>query len=290
MSAIVIYDAVLDVKASTVTYVVDLLSEVRARVGTRSGTWALSAWGQAVMALRWFIDDARMADLVRDDKIGKSTGYAYVHEVINVLAARAPCLADVLVEVKGAGWTHVNLDGTLIATDRVATSGPGRADLWWSGKHRHHGGNIQVVSDPDGWPIWASGVRPGREHDTTCARAATGLIDGLEYLSDNNILTLVDLGYIGVSDVFRTPVKKPSWRRLNLKELVYNRVFRAVHGIGERANSLLKTTFKALRRVSLNPWRIGAITAAALVLLHIEHNRVTFRGRTITGKLRWSPA
>ena len=29
------------------------------------------------------------------------------------------------------------------------------------------------------------------------------------------------------------------------------------------------------RRVSLCPWRIGAITAAALVLLHIEHDRTT---------------
>jgi hypothetical protein len=44
---------------------------------------------------------------------------------------------------------------------------------------------------------------------------------------------------------------------------------------GERGNSLLKTTFKALRRVSLCPWRIGAITAAALVLLHREHDRTT---------------
>ncbi|MEO3780961.1 IS5/IS1182 family transposase, partial [Micromonospora sp. B11E3] len=43
----------------------------------------------------------------------------------------------------------------------------------------------------------------------------------------------------------------------------------------QRGNSLLKTTFKALRNVSLCPWNIGRITAAALVLLHIEHNRTT---------------
>jgi hypothetical protein len=43
----------------------------------------------------------------------------------------------------------------------------------------------------------------------------------------------------------------------------------------ERGNSLLKTTFKALRRISFCPWRIGAITAAALVLLHHEHDRTT---------------
>jgi hypothetical protein len=33
--------------------------------------------------------------------------------------------------------------------------------------------------------------------------------------------------------------------------------------------------FKALRNVSLCPWTIGKITAAALVLLHIEHDRTT---------------
>ena len=38
---------------------------------------------------------------------------------------------------------------------------------------------------------------------------------------------------------------------------------------------MLKTTFKALRRVRLCPWRIGAITAAALVLLHTEYDRTT---------------
>jgi len=43
----------------------------------------------------------------------------------------------------------------------------------------------------------------------------------------------------------------------------------------ERGNSLLKTTFKALRRISPCPWRIGAITAAALALLHYLHGPIT---------------
>ena len=52
-----------------------------------------------------------------------------------------------------------------------------------------------------------------------------------------------------------------------------------VHGKGpsrrERHLAVHPILFKALRRVSLCPWRIGAITAAALVLLHIEHDRTT---------------
>jgi hypothetical protein len=46
-----------------------------------------------------------------------------------------------------------------------------------------------------------------------------------------------------------------------------------VHAIGDRANTLLKNTFKALRRISLCPWRISAITKAALALFHLEHDR-----------------
>ena len=55
----------------------------------------------------------------------------------------------------------------------------------------------------------------------------------------------------------------------------FNRAHNAVRAIGERGSSLLKTTFKALRAVSLCPWSIGRITAAALVILHIDHNRTT---------------
>ncbi|HLK94689.1 MAG TPA: transposase family protein [Nocardioidaceae bacterium] len=54
-----------------------------------------------------------------------------------------------------------------------------------------------------------------------------------------------------------------------------NLLHAATRAPAERGNSLLKTTFKALRRVGLCPWRIGAITAAALVLLHHQHGRTT---------------
>jgi hypothetical protein len=53
----------------------------------------------------------------------------------------------------------------------------------------------------------------------------------------------------------------------------YNKLIRGVHGIAERANALLKETFAALQKVSLAPTYIGAIVKAALVLLHLEHNR-----------------
>src|SRR5215207_6241299 len=163
--------AVLDISEDSVLFVSGLLHVERLRRGTRKGTRALGTYKQAVLVLRWFLDDARMSGLARDNAIGLSTAYDYRDEGIAVLAARKPSLHGALLAAKAAGHSHVIVDGTLIPTDRNSTPGPTRGvDLWWSGKHHHHGGNVQVVSAPDGWPLWTSDVRPGREHDTTCAR------------------------------------------------------------------------------------------------------------------------
>lgn len=45
--------------------------------------------------------------------------------------------------------------------------------------------------------------------------------------------------------------------------------------LGERVNALLKTTFRIPIRIRRCPWQIRKITAAALVLLHIDNNRTT---------------
>jgi hypothetical protein len=37
---------------------------------------------------------------------------------------------------KADGTGHLNLDGTMVPTDRCQASGPNGADLWWSGKHK----------------------------------------------------------------------------------------------------------------------------------------------------------
>jgi hypothetical protein len=85
--------------------------------------------------------------------------------------------------------------------------------------------------------------------------------------------TLADLGYENAGDGFRHPHKKPAAGELTEAQQTYNKVIRGIHGICERANSLLKTTFKALRRISLDPSRITQIAAAALVLLQLEYDR-----------------
>ncbi|MFJ9032890.1 transposase family protein [Streptomyces sp. NPDC102274] len=270
----VTYTAVLDVRRSTAEHLARLLSDHRASVGNRRGRRALGCFRQAVLILRWFLDGTRLAQLARDNEVSSSTAYRYLHEGLTVLAAGAPDLHTALARAKAAGLTHLNLDGTVVRTGRVAAPGPNGADLWWSGKHRHHGGNVQVISAPDGWPIRVSPVRPGREHDTTCARRH-GLIDALNHLAaELGVPTLVDLGYENAGDGFRHPVKKPAGGELTEAQQTHNKVIYGIHGVCERANSLLKTTFKALRRVSLDPSRITQIAAAALVLLQLEYDRI----------------
>lgn len=228
-----------------------------------------------MLILRWFLDGTRMSQLVRDNRISKSTGYDYLHEGIDVLAAQAPSLHGALLAAKQAGHAHVSVDGTLIETDRVHMPGPtDGVDLWWSGKHGNHGGNIQVITAPDGWPLWTSQVRPGREHDTTAVRVHTEILPARgEAAADLRILG--DLGYEGESDTIIVAFKKPKGGKLSTVEQQFNKAHNGLRAIGEPGNSLLKMTFRALRNVSLDPWRIGDIVAAALVLLHYDHGRTT---------------
>jgi hypothetical protein len=270
------YTATLPVRDQTVLYVSSLLHAERVRRGSRKGSRVLTPFKQAIVLLRWFLDGTRVKQLAVDNKIGKSTVYAYLHEGFTVLAAEAPALESALLAAKMAGHSHVSIDGTLIETDRCHTPGPTEGvDLWWSGKHANHGGNIQVITAPDGWPLWTSDVRPGREHDTTALREHPEILPALATWIADDLPTLGDLGYEGEADTITIAFKKPKGGELTEEQKTYNKTHNGKRAIGERGNSLLKTTFKALRNISLCPWRIGPIVAAALVILHIEHNRTT---------------
>jgi hypothetical protein len=277
------YTALLPIAEETVHFVSGLLAAERRRRGTRGRRRALGCYRQAVLLLRWFVDGTRLAQLATDNRIGRSTAYRYLHEGIDALAAAAPGLRGALLAARAAGHPHVTVDGTLIRTDRVRAPGPTargdrperRVDLWWSGKHAAHGGNVQVIAAPDGWPLWTSGVRPGREHDTTVLRTHPEALPLLAEWTDAEHAALADLGYEGERAALTTPIKKTSDAPLSVDQRTVNLLHAATRASAERGNSLLKTTFKALRRVSLCPWRIGAITAAALVLLHHQHDRTT---------------
>ena len=271
----VTYTATLPVSEDTVVFVSGLLHAERRRLATRAGTRSLGCYRQAILVLRWLLDGTRIAQLAADNAISRSTGYTYLHEGLTVIADHAPGLNSALLAAKMAGYSHVTIDGTLIETDRCRTPGPTPGvDLWWSGKHDNHGGNVQVITAPDGWPLWTSPVRPGREHDTTALRSHD-ILPLLSAWTDDHLRVLGDLGYEGEQATITVAYKKPKNRACTTIEQQFNRAHNAVRAIGERGNSLLKTTFKALRNVSLCPRAISRITAAALVVLHIEHGRTT---------------
>ena len=203
MSHPVTYTAVLPTSDETVLFVSGLLAAERRRRGTRRGRRALGCYRQAVLILRWFVNGIRLAQLAADNRISASTGYRYLPEGIDALAAQAPGLRGALLAARAAGHAHVTVDGTLIRTDRCRVAGPTaradrsdrRVDLWWSGKHACHGGNVQVIAAADGWPIWTSGVRPGREHDTTALRTHPEALPLLTEWTDEVHAALGDLGY-----------------------------------------------------------------------------------------------
>jgi hypothetical protein len=76
----VTYTAVLPAREHTVNVLTELLGTERARRGTRAGTRAVPARDQAILILRWFLDDTRMRQLATDNQISVSTGYDYLNE------------------------------------------------------------------------------------------------------------------------------------------------------------------------------------------------------------------
>lgn len=104
---------------------------------------------------------------------------------------RRRSLHGALLAARTAGHSHVQLDGTLLNTDRSRALGPTvGVDLCWSDKHHHHGGNVQLVTAPDGWPLWTSEVFPGREHDTTRTCAHPDLLPTLDAWTELDHATL----------------------------------------------------------------------------------------------------
>lgn len=260
------YRASLDVPIDTLHAVTRWLREHRRTHDARPWQRAATVYVQAVMVLRWFKDSTDIRLLARDAGISIATAYRYLHEGIDVIAAHAPDLADVLAQALREGWEFVCLDGTLIATDRCRAKNPDTGhDAWYSGKHKRHGGNVQVLCGPTGYPEWVSPVEPGSTHDITAAREHA--LPALYPAAAKGLPTLTDKGYTGAGAGILVPAKG---RNLAADTACRNQLIAALRAPAERGNALLKQTWKALRHVSLDPARITEITAAALVLLHLQ--------------------
>lgn len=259
------YRATLDVPIDTLRAVSGWLRDHRRAHDVRPWQRAATVYVQALMVLRWFKDDTDLRILARDAGISIATAYRYLHEGIDVIAAHTPDLAEVLAQALREGWSFVCLDGTLIATDRCSAKGDSGHDAWYSGKHRKHGGNVQVLCGPTGYPEWVSPVEPGSTHDIIAAR--THALPALYPAAAAGLPTLTDKGYVGAGIGIIVPTKG---RDLAPDNQTRNQLISALRAPAERGNALLKQTWRALRHVTLDPGRITEITAAALVLLHLQ--------------------
>ena len=255
------YRATLDVPIATVRTVSGWLTAHRRAHDTRPHQRAATTWVQAVVVLRWLKDGTDVRALARDSGVWQATAYRYLHEALEVIAQRSPDIADVLNRLRRRGEPFVCLDGTLVRTDRVAARTQAGNHLWYSGKHKAFGGNVQVLTDHTGLPVWTAPVEPGSPHDITAAQAHA--LPALYRAASLGLPTVADKGYTGAGIGIKVPDKNPDpdpdtrWR---------NELITCMRAPAERANAPIKH-FKPLRHVTLSPTAVTTIAAAALVTL-----------------------
>ena len=269
--------AALDVPRELAQFTARLLVAERRRRGTPRGSRALTCFWQAVLGLRWFRDRVTPDALARDHGISRATAYRDVEEVIAVLADQAPDLREALERARDEGFAHVILDGTIISADRcrektVSVQGE-LIDVRYSGKAHTHGGNIQAVIAPDGFPLRVTVAEPGSVHDITAARSHA--LPALYRAAATGLPTLADPGYDGAGIGIHIPVKQPAdGRELDVGTRTRNALQRCLRCLGERGFALLTGRRRTLQHITASPSKISDIAHAALVLTHFEYGYI----------------
>ena len=253
------YRAMIDVSRELAQHLSRLLHAERRQRGTRKNSRALTCFNQAVLGLRWFRQDADVTALARDHGVSRATGYRYLDEVIEVLAAQAPDLHEALEQAKKQDLAYVILDGKIFTADRCSEktlSVKGKQiDLWYSGKAHEHGGNIQALCGPDGFPLWVADVEPGSIHDLTVAREH--VLGALYWAASHlNLPTLADGGYEGAGIGVHTPYKQPAGDQvLHVDNRTYNALLRGLRCLGERGFAVLTGRWRVLHHTTASPAR-----------------------------------
>jgi hypothetical protein len=110
----------LDVSAPVLQAVTGWIARHRRRFGCRPSQRAGTVHTQVVLVLRWLRHRLDLRTLALQAKVSIATAYRYLHEGLDVIAARGPDLLDVLGRAHAGGALFLCLEGTLIPTDRVA--------------------------------------------------------------------------------------------------------------------------------------------------------------------------
>ncbi|GAB3949176.1 IS5 family transposase [Streptomyces sparsus] len=246
-----VYPSGVDVSSSALRFLSTKLRQRRREVGTR---WRrLSVGRQALLALAHLRNGQPYAQLAAGFGIGTTTAYRYITEAVEVLAALAPTLAEAVRTASLKAF--VLLDGTLLPIDRTAADQP-----HYSGKHRRHGMNVQVLADPFGRLLWASPALPGAVHDVRAAREH-GIVDAL---AQAGITCWADKGYRGAGGTVRTPYWG-RWETLSTGQQAANRPHAKIRALAEQAMAILKA-WRLLRKLRCSTTRITDLVHAVLTL------------------------
>ncbi|MCC8251553.1 transposase family protein [Saccharothrix luteola] len=246
-----VYPYAIDLSSSHFQFLARELTAHRRRIGSR---WRrLDRGRQALLVLAHLRCGDTCSRLAAGFGVGLATVCRYIHEAVQLLAALAPDVADaVKVATRKA---YVILDGTVLPIDRIAADRP-----YYSGKHKRHGMNVQVLADPAGRLLWTSPALPGSTHDLTAARAH-GIVDAL---TAANIQCWADKAYRGAGGPIRVPYRG-KWHNLSPGQQAVNRSHARIRALGERSVSTLKA-WRLLRRLRCSTTRITDLTRAVLTL------------------------
>ncbi|WP_345478802.1 transposase family protein, partial [Actinoplanes auranticolor] len=240
------YPATITLSSRTLNH---LANRIRGHRQQRGSRWRrLNPGRQALLALAHLRNGDTYTRLAAGFQIGIATAWRYVQEAIALLSTAADDLETAMQRIRRLAYAIV--DGTLIPIDRVADQRP-----YYSGKHKRHGVNVQVLADPAGRLVWASAALPGSTHDLTAARIH-GIIDAL---ASADVMTFADKGYQGARGSVRTPFKRRRFRpKLSRRQKTVNRAHATIRARGERAIATLKT-WKILIKLRCCPRRATAI-------------------------------
>ncbi|WP_428951127.1 transposase family protein [Streptomyces sp. cg35] len=241
----------VDLSSSTLRFLTQQLSQHRRAIGTR---WRrLSAGRQALLTLAHLRVGHTYAQLAAGFGVGTTTAYRYVAEAVDLLANLAPSLVEAARTASTKAF--VLLDGTLLPIDRIAADRP-----FYSGKHKKHGMNVQVLTDPFGRLLWASAALPGAVHDVRAAREH-GIINAL---AQSDVTCWADKGYRGAGGTVRTPYWG-RWHTLPTGQQAVNRSHTKIRALVEQAIASLKS-WRLLRKLRCSTTRITSLVQAVLTL------------------------
>ncbi|MFD7186126.1 transposase family protein [Streptomyces sp. NPDC056637] len=245
-----VYPSSIDLSSRTLRYLTGKLRARHREIGTR---WRrLPVGRQALLALAHLRCGDTYAQLAAGFRIGIATAYRYIREAIDVLAARAPTLTEAMKTLRTKAY--LILDGTLLPIDRIAADTP-----HYSGKHKRHGMNVQVLTDPFGRLLWASPALPGDPRPDRSPRPRDHRRVGRRRAE-----VLGGQGVSGRRPARPCPVPRPTLKRWKRR---HNTTHAKIRCVGEQAMAVLKG-WRLLRKLRCSTNRITDIVKAVVVLHH----------------------